>query len=150
MRLIDADELYKEIIQNEDLARDRVISTEEMIGDRVNPMFTRYCAQLDEQSAFKYMIMDAPTIEAEPVRHGHYVGEGDGYANGELVYDVWKCSECGCVFEDEYEKPTYNYCPNCGADMRTKETDCDYERAVEQLEHDMLYEPTFNQDDGSM
>ena len=30
------------------------------------------------------------------------------------------------------------------------ETDCDYERAVEQLEHDMLYEPTFNQDDGSM
>lgn len=41
-------------------------------------------------------------------------------------------------------------CPNCGADMRTKETDCDYERAVEQLEHDMLYEPTFNQDDGSM
>jgi len=35
-----------------------------------------------------------------------------------------------------------------GADMRTKKAD--YERAVEQLEHDMLYEPTFNQDDGSM
>jgi hypothetical protein len=34
--------------------------------------------------------------------------------------------------------------------MRTKETDCDYERAVEQLEHDMLYEPTFDPDDGSM
>lgn len=49
-----------------------------------------------------------PTVDAVPVRHGHYVGEAD----------VWKCSECGCVFEDEYEKPTYNYCPNCGADMR--------------------------------
>ena len=36
------------------------------------------------------------------------------------------------------------------ADMRIEETDCDYERAVEQLEHDMLYEPTFNKDDGSM
>lgn len=58
------------------------------------------------------------SVEAVPVKHGHYVGEGDGYANGELVYDVWKCSECGCVFEDEYEKPTYNYCPSCGADMR--------------------------------
>ena len=34
--------------------------------------------------------------------------------------------------------------------MRGKETDYDYERAVDQLEHDMLYEPTFNQDDGSM
>ena len=43
-----------------------------------------------------------------------------------------------------------NYCPNCGADMRIKETDYDYERAVEQLEYDILYEPTFNQDDGSM
>ena len=61
---------------------------------------------------------EEPTVDAVPVKHGHYVGEGDGYANGELVYDVWKCSECGCVFEDEYEKPTYNYCPNCGADMR--------------------------------
>ena len=57
------------------------------------------------------------SVEAVPVKHGHYIGEGDGYANGELVYDVWKCSECGCVFEDEYEKPTYNYCPNCGARM---------------------------------
>lgn len=36
------------------------------------------------------------------------------------------------------------------ADMRGKETDRDYERAVEQLEHDMLYEHTFNQDDGSI
>ena len=44
-------------------------------------------------------IEDEPTVDAVPVRHGHYVGEGDGYANGELVYDVWKCSECGCVFE---------------------------------------------------
>lgn len=26
----------------------------------------------------------------------------------------------------------------------------DYERATEQLEHDILYEPTYNQDDGSM
>lgn len=26
----------------------------------------------------------------------------------------------------------------------------DYERAIEQMEHDMLYEPTYNEDDGSM
>ena len=56
-----------------------------------------------------------------------------------------ECSECGekyVVQHIEDEK----YCRNCGADMRTKE----YERAVDQLKHDMLYEPTFNQDDGSM
>lgn len=26
----------------------------------------------------------------------------------------------------------------------------DYERATEQMEHDMLYEPTYNSEDGSM
>lgn len=57
------------------------------------------------------------------------------------------CSECNYENKHWYE---WNYCPNCGADMRTKETDYDYERAVEQLEHDILYKPTFNQDDGSM
>lgn len=59
------------------------------------------------------------------------------------------CSNCGepktCRLKDV---PVC--CPNCGADMRTKETDYVYERALEQLEHDMLYEPTYNPDDGSM
>ena len=29
--------------------------------------------------------------------------------------ETWVCSEC------EMGKPRYNYCPNCGADMRTSE-----------------------------
>ena len=50
-------------------------------------------------------------------RRGRFIGTWyDGYADGNPVYDEWECSECGCVFEDE--EPTYNYCPNCGADMR--------------------------------
>ena len=61
-----------------------------------------------------------PTIDAEPVRHGMFIGtEYDGYADGNPVYYEWKCSECGCVFEEE--EPTYRYCPNCGADMRGTE-----------------------------
>lgn len=47
-------------------------------------------------------------------KHGKFIGtEYDGYADGNPVYYEWKCSECGCVFEEE--EPTYNYCPNCGA-----------------------------------
>ena len=138
MRLIDADEIYKDIIQNEDLAMDRVANTNATIGGRINPMYIRYCAQLDERTIFKHMIADAPTVDAVPVKHGKWIEypTADG---------MNQCSACGVLrFGESY------YCPNCGADMRTKETDCDYERAVEQLEHDMLYEPTFNQDDGSM
>lgn len=64
---------------------------------------------------------------------------------------TYVCSECGYKIYTIFGIPSVtNFCPNCGADMGTKKTDCDYERAVDQLEHDMLYEPTFNQDDGSM
>jgi len=62
------------------------------------------------------MLMDVPSADVAPVRHGKYIGtEFDGYADGCPVYYEWKCSECGCVFEEE--EPTYNYCPNCGARM---------------------------------
>lgn len=58
----------------------------------------------------------------------------------------WKCSECGYkVMSDFFD---FNFCPNCGADMRGE--DDGYEKAVEQMEYDMLYEPTYNPKDGSM
>lgn len=35
-----------------------------------------------------------PPIDPESLRpQGHWIGEADGYADGELVYDVWYCSE---------------------------------------------------------
>lgn len=38
--------------------------------------------------------------------------EGDGYADGELVYDTWICPCCGKHYEIDYDD--YDYCPNCG------------------------------------
>lgn len=38
--------------------------------------------------------------------------EGDGYYNGELVYDTWICPCCGKDYEVEYDD--YKYCPECG------------------------------------
>ena len=38
--------------------------------------------------------------------------EGDGYANGELVYDTWICPRCGRHYEIDYDH--YVYCPECG------------------------------------
>ena len=62
-------------------------------------------------------IEGAPTIEP---KRGEWIGEADGYYNGELIYDTWYCSNCDYVVDDE-EPPTWNFCPNCGADMRPKE-----------------------------
>lgn len=53
------------------------------------------------------------------VRHGCWIGEGDGYADGKLVYDVWNCSECDYCIDDGTDDPERlpKYCPGCGALM---------------------------------
>ena len=38
--------------------------------------------------------------------------EGDGYADGHLVYDTWICPCCDKRYEIDYDN--YDYCPNCG------------------------------------
>ena len=38
--------------------------------------------------------------------------EGDGYADGFLVYDTWICPSCGRHYEVDYDD--YKYCPECG------------------------------------
>lgn len=38
--------------------------------------------------------------------------EGDGYWNGQLVYDTWICPCCDKHYEVEYEE--YEHCPSCG------------------------------------
>lgn len=86
--------------------------------------------ELDRMSKREIIRLYKRTVEqfndAVPIRHGKYIGtEFDGYADGCPVYYEWKCSECGCVFEEE--EPTYNYCPYCGAKMdaeRKEEFDC--------------------------
>lgn len=38
--------------------------------------------------------------------------EGDGYADGHMVYDTWICPCCGISYEIDYDD--YKYCPDCG------------------------------------
>ena len=73
MRLIDADELKKTFVGN------------------------KYGTQ-----AIEYYIDNAPTVDAEPVRHGHW--EEDMGA-------------CWCSCCDECCDFSCAYCPNCGSKM---------------------------------
>lgn len=38
--------------------------------------------------------------------------EGDGYADGYMVYDTWICPNCGKQYEVDYDD--YDHCPKCG------------------------------------
>ena len=65
-------------------------------------------------------LVHQPTVDPETLRpKGRWLGEGDGYADGEIVYDVWYCSECNYCIDDGTDDPEMlpNYCPNCGAKM---------------------------------
>lgn len=47
---------------------------------------------------------------------GQWEGSADGYADGELVYDMWTCSECGYVIDEEDDPNMLpDFCPKCGA-----------------------------------
>lgn len=63
----------------------------------------------DYKEALKMLIekiQNAPIVDAEPVRHGHWM---------EARYPLFTCSECGATYQDTGYG--YNYCPNCGAKM---------------------------------
>ena len=57
---------------------------------------------------FENALEDAPTVDAEPVRHGHWemiVDDRSGFVD-------WKCSVCGGSGRGDYF-----ICPWCGARM---------------------------------
>ena len=50
--------------------------------------------------------------------------EGDGYADGYLVYDMAYCPECNYEFEDGCETWECTYCPNCGQRLKWEADKC--------------------------
>ena len=64
-------------------------------------------------------VRNFPAANVAEVRTGHWIGEGDGYADGEIVYDVWYCSECNYCIDDGTDDPEKlpRYCQGCGARM---------------------------------
>lgn len=93
MRLIDADALDREMYRK---------SFEVNDGRNVwnSGLWIRY-------KIFEEAIRDAPTIDAEPVRHGKWIDDSNG------IEGAWNyCSVCG-----EQAIDLYDFCPNCGAKM---------------------------------
>lgn len=106
MALIDREELYKEICR-----------AYEYEYPTASGAFDEFVSK-----TLKNIIYNAPTVDAEPVRHGH--NENQEYHE----VDEFRCSECGLHLEDwtryvydedSDEKYAQEYvfkrCPECGA-----------------------------------
>lgn len=104
-RLIDADALIEDLEYDVELDARALDDTDLSLGrNRELVQFDKDC----KQNAID-MLKKAPTVDAEPVRHGHWVGIDDEPC------EVWECDMCGYIYESDQQ--WYNYCPNCGAKM---------------------------------
>lgn len=64
-----------------------------------------------EWIAFREEVNQIPRIEAEPVKHAHWIeGNEDHVSCDSICY--YTCSECNHSFSDDTP-----YCPHCGARM---------------------------------
>lgn len=66
----------------------------------------------------KFVIENAPTIEAEPVRHGRWIVHTTWHGMFGLIHS--ECSEC--KFDRNGDLSSWKFCPNCGRDMRATDT----------------------------
>ena len=97
MRLIDADEFIKDECNHCDGA------CESMPCDCLE-------CKADCRCDFIKDIVDAPTVDAVPVRHGKWNHSGSHWK-----YD-YLCSKCDFQIRGEIPEE-YKFCPNCGAWM---------------------------------
>ena len=86
-----------------------------------------------------------PVSERLPEEDGWYLVTVQGY---ETVTDVSLYSADGCAWGDVSTKQkVIAWLP---LPKPYREDSKDYELATEQMEHDAMYEPTYNSEDGSM
>ena len=91
MRLIDADALTYEIL-------------------------SEYGADggTEEVNTIYGMVINAPTIDAEQVKHGEWIDHG-------TTCQRYECSVCGDQHDWLILPNNINFCPNCGAKMNVGE-----------------------------
>lgn len=97
----------------------------------------------------KYADYKPDNCPIHEIKTGHWVLDG---------YVVPICDKCGCkpwfgyvpALDDMERK--FKYCPNCGSKMTrlVKHDEELCQKSTENLEHDIAWEPTFNEEDGSM
>lgn len=99
----------------------RLIDADALVADIKEGLWDWNTDSLDgitATTALKQTITDinnAPTIEAEPIRHGHWK---------RVSTDNWSCSNCNSWWYSDEEdfRAEMKYCPNCGTKM-DEETD---------------------------
>lgn len=76
-------------------------------------------AEVEEYRAIGTLEECRAAMEKQTEKRPDY--EGDGYADGHLVYDTWICPCCGKHYEVDYDE--YDFCPDCGQKLDWRASD---------------------------
>ena len=94
------------------------ISRKWLEGFKNMPRFSSPRAKMYQRlwnEVIEAILEDAPPVDVQPVRRGHWIPKFDGkFCGGAYWYD---CSECGHTVAGGILSGN-NFCRNCGADMR--------------------------------
>ena len=76
-----------------------------------------YANNLKDKQVDANDIMRFPTVDAEPIKHGHWVDDGQRFGNDNecAIYECDQCGETIWVYLKDHRR--WNYCPQCGSKM---------------------------------
>lgn len=93
---------------------------------RTNDYYSDFYRSMADLTSLKELLEDTPAADVVEVVHGEWISEFGSYCTP-------RCSACGWhkpYTEDYYCAQElyspWNYCPNCGADMRGEKNDALY------------------------
>lgn len=95
MRLIDADAFKK------------ILSEHEMKHDKRRSFDDYDCGAANAYEHASDLLDDMPTVDRP---HGEWIYHAEWHSDGECAFE---CSKCGMGVDVDF-----NFCPNCGADLR--------------------------------
>ena len=73
----------------------------------------------EENVAFYEYFLELPSVTPQEPRKGHWEVVSDGYSDNAYICECSECKDTVWVYKDADRK--WNYCPNCGTDMREVE-----------------------------
>ena len=97
--------------------KDEYISKQALLDKTVKRNHAWLYTTNSEGKNLKEIVEELPPADVRENKHGHWEVVSDGYY-GDNAY-ICECSECKdtvWVYKDADRK--WNYCPNCGSDMR--------------------------------
>lgn len=70
----------------------------------------------EEEGQAQELAISALSTDVRPNIHGHWKVLSDGYGDNAYICECSECKDTVWVYKDADRK--WNFCPNCGADMR--------------------------------